>query len=285
MEIIDPKVEYWEESPNLVEHIAKCAAVCYRTLNYSPEKMYEHLERDGHHSMFRHASHYYIVPKGSLLTGEYLLLYQVNAKVFGENPFIDVYDYDKFYYMSTNEQYTVEHPKFEKLFRKYEVSREDFAELCPNKDLVRFTFCITTSIKVSRELNRVSPNNIAEQSTRYVNFASKIGDVQVCKSVDEHLSKEDRDEILDALNIETVVYKNLISNGVKPEDARRVLPLDTATVCAYTYSAKVWKHIIDLRYFETTGKAAPDAKIIGKMLYDEFVKLGYYNADSSTGVS
>lgn len=29
-------------------------------------------------------------------------------------------------------------------------------------------FKVTTQISTSRELNRVSPNNIAEQSTRYV---------------------------------------------------------------------------------------------------------------------
>lgn len=34
--------------------------------------------------------------------------------------------------------------------------------------MMRYTFCIVTQISTSRELNRVSPNNIAEQSTRYV---------------------------------------------------------------------------------------------------------------------
>lgn len=33
---------------------------------------------------------------------------------------------------------------------------------------MRYTFRVTTQISTSRELNRVSPNNIAEQSTRYV---------------------------------------------------------------------------------------------------------------------
>ena len=70
---------------------------------------------------------------------------------------------------------------------------------------------------------------------------------------------------------------DLISSGVKPEDARRVLPLDTATICAYTYSIKEWKRIIDLRYFGTTGKPAPDAKVIGEMLYNSIKEMGYYD--------
>lgn len=285
MELIDPKVEYWEESPDYYEHIAKCAAVCYRTLKYSPEKMYEHLERDGHHSMFRHASHYFIVPRNNSEAAEFIMGYKSVSVIFGKNPYFDICSDENNHYVSTNHQYLLEHDEFRLVFCPFEVSRKEFAKKCPNKDLLRFTFCITCSIKVSRELNRVSPNNIAEQSTRYVNFNSKIGDVQVCRSVDEHLDDFAKVNIISTLDKETNAYKQLIELGVKPEDARRVLPLDTATVCAYTYNAKVWKHIIDLRYFETTGKAAPDAKVIGKMLYDEFVKLGYYNADSSTGVS
>lgn len=34
--------------------------------------------------------------------------------------------------------------------------------------MMRYTFCVDTQISTSRELNRVSPNNIAEKSTRYV---------------------------------------------------------------------------------------------------------------------
>lgn len=34
--------------------------------------------------------------------------------------------------------------------------------------MLRYTFKVVTQISTSRELNRVSPNNIAEQSTRYV---------------------------------------------------------------------------------------------------------------------
>lgn len=32
--------------------------------------------------------------------------------------------------------------------------------------MMRYTFCVDTQISTSRELNRVSPNNIAEKSTR-----------------------------------------------------------------------------------------------------------------------
>ena len=59
------------------------------------------------------------------------------------------------------------------------------------------------------------------------------------------------------------------------QDARGVLPLDTATICAYTYSASEWRHIIDLRYYGITGKPHPNAEIIAGMIRKELIKLGY----------
>ena len=59
------------------------------------------------------------------------------------------------------------------------------------------------------------------------------------------------------------------------QDARGVLPIDTATKCAYTYSIEEWRHIIDLRYYGTTGKPHPNAKIITGMIRDKLINLGY----------
>lgn len=47
-------------------------------------------------------------------------------------------------------------------------------------------------------------------------------------------------------------YKVLINDYyLHRQDARGVLPLDTATRCIYTYSIREWRHIIDLRYYES----------------------------------
>ena len=50
-------------------------------------------------------------------------------------------------------------------------------------DIIRISFEIQTQVSTSRELNRVSPNNICEQSTRYCNFANeKFGeDIAFCE--------------------------------------------------------------------------------------------------------
>ena len=61
--------------------------------------------------------------------------------------------------------------KFPKNFdiNKYQISFEEIKQIKPIWDkYLRYTFCVVTQISTSRELNRVSPNNISEQSTRYV---------------------------------------------------------------------------------------------------------------------
>ena len=273
MVLVDPSLEYLKQDDMIGNnHIAQCAAVCYKTEKFNTDKMIERLVRDGHLSMFRHASHYYRIPKLSEI-GLRLGRYFDDCKLFGDNPFIPHVQTSEHYFIVLNGQYIIEHPKLESDIREYEISENEFSKYAPS--LVRFTFIITTSIKVSRELNRVSPNNIAEQSTRYVNFLSKCGDVAVCKSVDDHLDNFAKTVITDTLTEETKTYKLLINLGCKPEDARRVLPLDTATRCAYTYTFYEWNHILDLRYYQKTGKAAPDAVVIGKLIHDKLFELGY----------
>ena len=273
MEVVNPSLEYLKQDDMIGNnHVAKCAAVCYKTEKFNVTKMIERLVRDGHISMFRHASHYYRIPKLSEI-GIRLGRYLDDCKLFGDNPFIPHVQTSEHYFISLNGQYIIEHPKFESEIREYEISENEFSKYAPS--LVRFTFIITTSIKVSRELNRVSPNNIAEQSTRYVNFLSKCGDVAVCKSVDEHLDDFAKTNIINVLDKETNAYKKLIELGCKPEDARRVLPLDTATRCAYIYTFDEWNHILDLRYYQKTGKAAPDAVVIGKLIHDKLFELDY----------
>ena len=273
MVLVNPSLEYLKQDDMIGNnHVAQCAAVCYKTEKFNTAKMIERLVRDGHISMFRHASHYYRIPKLSEI-GIRLGRYLDDCKLFGNNPFIPYAQDKDNYFIVLNGQYVIEHPKFESDIMEYQIPENEFSEYAPN--LVRFTFVITCSIKVSRELNRVSPNNIAEQSTRYVNFLNKYGDVTVCKSVDSHLSDDNKKLIYDYLEKETDIYRNLIENKIAPEDARRILPLDTATSCAYTYTLDEWKHILDLRYYEKTGKAAPDAKVIGELIHDKLFKLGY----------
>ena len=128
----------------------------------------------------------------------------------------------------------------------------------------------------------MSPNAIAERSTRYC--SSKDG-LEICrpwwfKSSEEdiingHCTHNEFLYYINAISEAERVYKALLDKGMKPEDARGILPLDTATKVIYTYSIREWQHILDLRYYGTTGKPHPNAKLVIGMVRDrinEFVK-------------
>ena len=66
MKIIEPKAEFIEQI-DPIEHVAKCASVCYgKDEAKNPKALYERLKRLGHLSVFRHESIYAIIPSGKL---------------------------------------------------------------------------------------------------------------------------------------------------------------------------------------------------------------------------
>ena len=63
--------------------------------------------------------------------------------------------------------------------------------------------------------------------------------------------------------------------NLPPEDARWILPLDVMSKVAYTYTVKDWERIINMRLYDWTGKAHPDAKIVAKEIKTILEDLGY----------
>ena len=272
MEIIKPQVELWVQE-NPIDHVARCARICYASDKTTGNiAMYNRLLSSNHMSMFRHESVYMIAPGKD---DTYDLI-----SIFKESPFVDyrIDSYNDKIYISTNGQFYIENESIRQ-FRKWIVEPTEFANTILGKELMRYTFKVVTQISTSRELNRVSPNNISEQSTRYVNLSKKGG--AICQPwwlKDEDIKDENNEKVTEYLiscNNSFMSYNNLLELDMLPQDARGVLPLDTATVCVYTYTISEWRHIIDLRYYGTTGAAHPNARIIANMIKNELEKLGY----------
>lgn len=272
MEIVRPQVELWiQENP--IDHVARCARVCYASdkVNHN-NAMYNRLLDAGHYSMFRHESVYIIAPGRS---DRYELI-----DSFESCPYVDYrIDYsNNEIYISTNRQFFMENDSIQ-YFNEWIVTPEEFTANKLGKEIMRYTFKVVTQISTSRELNRVSPNNIAEQSTRYVNLSKKGG--AICQPhwmTDEDIKDKNNEKVTEYLiscNNSFMSYNNLLEVDMLPQDARGVLPLDTATVCIYTYSIAEWCHIIDLRYYGTTGAAHPNAVIIAGMIREKLIELGY----------
>ena len=266
MEIVESKVEYWlQEDP--VDHIARCARVCYASLPKSTgnEGFCSALWANNHRSMFRHAGVYYIIPN-KLQVPDKAYIGAV-VKLVGYN-----------YYVSANEQSAREYWDYR--YKKYRISiaEAESNEVFVKYKMLRFTFCIETGIDITREFNRKSPNNIAEQSTRYVDFNKKLGirfkqchwmyNMSIWKYCLTRI-------MLKTCELFYKIARSKYGLNLPPQDARFILPLDTMSKVVYTYTVAEWEYIVNMRLWDWTGKAHPDAKIVGQFIYDELVKLGY----------
>ena len=268
MKLIEPKVELLSElniSPE--SHIARCSRICYGHENKEPnqeadKKMVDGLIKRGHLSMLRHSSAYFS------------FISEIPTDFISE--YVNIKRLKDYICASTNKQFTLESDNKAELnnYTPLEFLRlcKEFPELF---EIYRLTFCITTQISTSRELNRKSPNAIAERSTRYC--SSKDG-LLICRpwwfkhSIEDitkgNCTYAEKWYYDNMINTEEV-YKVLLDTNMRPEDARGILPLDTATKVIYTYSIKEWQHILDLRLYDKTGKAHPNVHVVMQMVKDQ----------------
>lgn len=285
MKIIEPKVELWQQGGDAKAHIARCARVCYGRTSGNDEATIKRLIDSEHWSMFRHGT-YYIIANDSDKTLETIIINYANTIGFS-------YHYEKHvYYITVNGNWVLDHKTQFGYISKYIVPIEDFRNTEIGFHMMRYTFCVDTQISTSRELNRVSPNSIAEKSTRYVYEDGSIcrphwlNGYDIFKDIASHYIVYKDGELDTDINHKVLTYiqscdnsftnyKYLVESGLHRQDARGVLPLDTATRCVYTYSIDEWFDIIRKRVYNTTGKAHPNAAIICKLIEQELNGLGY----------
>lgn len=272
MILIEPKVELLKED-DFYSHVANCARVCYASnnnSNISDEQFCKNvLIANNHLSMFRHATIYCKYNKNDWNR------YTVDTFHLAQN--INVIDIGDLYVIMNGQSYL--EFKRNNVAENLKIDSHIIKDL-PNElnEYKRFTFKVITQISTSRELNRVSPNNIAERSTRYCNYSKDKFDNQICICKPyyyDNLEIADQLAFINRMSEYEGNYLNRISRGWKPEDAREFLPLCTATEVVYTYNIKEWRRIIDLRYYGTTGKPHSNAKIIAGMIRDQLIYLGY----------
>ena len=325
MKLIKPSVKHIQLDDN-IQQIGYAASICYNSDKKGTVEWLDQLWKAGHRSPFRHAANYYIIPKYSV--GQELLF------SFKYSPYVGYYDdyRNGVVFVSFNEQYRREN-NYLNFLNVYKVNELNFIAEANKNDcigealnLLYHTFEIVTQISTSRELNRISPNSICEQSTRYCNFTKEKYEshIKFCEphwldattyyEKDKEIESNERIFFKEngklmaqvgSANIEvntlyplatkgipqtdnsSLIYSNYIATdwikncldaedkyftsiryGMKPEDARGLLPLDVATKCIYTYRLEEWNHFLDLRLFGRTGKPHPNAKIIANMIFN-----------------
>ena len=137
----------------------------------------------------------------------------------------------------------------------------------------RYSFEVICSIGVSREWNRHRTLSISEQSTRYCNFSKDKFDNEVSfirpywiSEIQSNMTLhygdtigENQNEVMfkNSLLDSEIRYLTLINNNCKPQEAREVLPLCTATKVFYTGFKSDWEHWLELR---NSNAAHPDIR-------------------------
>lgn len=281
MKFIEPQVEWWQQT-TLAQHIARVGRICYKAKGKQPgeglteeevknfiqtrdEERCKGFWESGHRSMLRHGTVYFFMPNERGLPNHIWAYLEAS-------PYINYAIKNHKVWFSTNTQFALEHEDMMNVLSQYGVSEDEFIEKALKYEceeafsIIRMTMVVTTQISTSRELNRTSPNSIAEQSTRYCNLEKK-GGVQIARP---HWHDEGTRWQRMVYGLVCRVcewgYNRLLKSGLKPQDARGVLPLDTYTVVAYTYTLSDWSHILDLRYHGKTGTPHPNAKMIGEKI-------------------
>lgn len=286
MKLIRSSFEVLPQAPGLegmYKQVELAARNCYQSFDKMTENSYEkllaHLGSNGHMSPFAHGTVYLKFPIncGGMLYNR-VKEYGANfwSKVVIENGGTHGIPSDAGYYVTTNMRVIKENGW-----------EDDLQYWCEPTEFhpKRTTIKANCSIGISRELNRHSTVlAIAESSTRYCNYSKDKFGAQitfVIPSTMENLSPDyqgfgyediTHEELvfLDSVKNAERAYLVMIKNGSKPQVAREVLPLSTATTVFYTAFDSDWKEVFKKR---TTSACHPDMIALMKPIEEKFNEL------------
>lgn len=123
---------------------------------------------------------------------------------------------------------------------------------------------------IANELVRHRIASYCQESTRYVNYSKdKFGNEIKVIEPEDLLPRDSTDYNIWWMSCKNTeeAYMAMLSNNVKPEIARNVLPLSTATEIIMTANIREWRSVMKLR---TSTRAHPQMRSIMRKLLDEF---------------
>ena len=314
MKLIKPSYSIIEQEPGLegiYKQIEIATRNCYKSEpveGITSKDFVDKMIKLGHLSVLEHGT-VYLKVSNTLERG--IQTCEIWSRKYKENPYskVSIGRVDKegeetiiSAYVTTNYRVLVENGWLDDL--QYLCKPTEFHEK-------RVTVKFTTDIGVSREFNRHRVNSVAEQSTRYCNFSKdKFGsEISVCiphefeeedigrailgnalvnysgnplQGLCTLISNEQNNAVNTAIDYWLFAnlacewsYMNLIRLGWKPQQARRILPLDLTTELIHTAFVSDWQHLFRLRtsFIAETGKPHQDASVLADPLYNEFKEL------------
>jgi thymidylate synthase ThyX len=136
-------------------------------------------------------------------------------------------------------------------------------------DLLSMTSHFVTNRAIANELVRHRMASYSQESTRYCNYNSMRFD-KSCSFIEPINGITNEWE--ETMKTCEKNYLSLVDNGIKPEVARGLLPMDLKTEIIMTANLKSWKHVFDQRYHNQTGKSHPQFTELLELLINDIKK-------------
>ena len=271
MKVINASVQEIKQAPGIrgiYQHIEKCGRTCYKSEDKITEdsamKFFQGLVNRKHFAMLEHGTVYFKFP--------FFPNYEVQeaiSKVGNSNYSFTKVGEDGYIYVTTNMRVLME-----KVPNMVDSLLYDYAlEEASNNHIKKYTAKFTISRGIANEFVRHRVFSFAQESTRYCNyskdrFGGELTFIRPEWLKGEGIDLEAESIWLNAMAMSEDYYFDLVNLGVKPQNARGVLPLDLKTELIMTGTTDQWEAFWDLRMREITGPAHPDAKAIAEDWYN-----------------
>lgn len=131
------------------------------------------------------------------------------------------------------------------------------------------TFRFVCDRGVTHELVRHRLCAFGQESTRYCNYGKDKFGNEIAVIRPPGLTNEQWDRRKDVYQAIQDAYMRELSEGIKPQIARGLLPISVKTEIVTTANFREWRHILRLR---TAQPAHPQIRIAMKQVYDVFAK-------------
>jgi thymidylate synthase (FAD) len=290
MKIIKPSVEFFGAVPtdytNTLRFIEMAGRTCYKsedkiTADSSAEPFVKRLVSSGHLAMVEHSN---FVVRVSMdydpqfhnrvlkLAGKYL-------NIIWQNNYCHVGGSLTAWYQQMQLCSGVLFETFADVYagvfqvpdHRHPVSEHNW-QVCPHneipKELHRYSAKFICDRGVSHELVRHRPCSFAQESTRYVNYGGKDMEFIEPAGFEEWTAFNNQRFKIACIRAQDY-YNDMLAYGLKPQQARAILPNALKTEIVVTADAAEWAHIRKLRTHPT---AHPDmVRLMNMMPWEDFL--------------
>lgn len=256
MKLIESKAEYIPQEEGL-EGIYKQIELAGRTAYHSLDKItpdsakdfVDRMIKSKHGAALEHGTVYLKVPCDVWREDEHEWVYMFPEEL----PWVSMDCDGEHWYITTNFRHILEGNIGIKTMNEYLCFPTEFHEK-------RYTMRFTCDRGVSHQTVRERLMSFLQESQRYCSYIKEKFGASVSFIQPDWIREADQKEFEEDLKMVEQIYFKWLNKGYKAEEARYFLVNGTKTEIIVTGFSSDWRHMMDLRYFEKTGKVSSDMR-------------------------